>query len=159
MGDRLVTVIRHKGKFYAASYQHWSAEAAEEVEALVDDEMLKCDFNNFPTQEKAFNVLKNALDKWNGDNVAGLVVQANSYKWDGNNDRYITTPIDCVEGKKYLKSHPDVVLATNRSEGLITLDEAVGDDYLGWAEAVNNFDWEDEDDSPKSDRAAEPAEA
>lgn len=143
MGSRLVNVIRYRGKFYAASYQHWSAGDEDKIYDLIDDEMLSCDFNNAPAQEKAFECLKKALDKYNENNVAGLVVQADSYKWSDNDGKYVTTPIDCLEGRKYLKEHPDVVLATSRSEGLITLDEAVSDDYESWAEAVNYFDWEE----------------
>lgn len=137
MGNRLVQKISCNGNFYAASYQHWSAGDAQIMEDLTDKKIEEYDFFNHPSKELAYKILKEALDEYNENSLAGLVLEFYiSSKKDG---KHLEELYNCPEGNAFYKKHPETTLSTSRTEGLITLDEVVANDWYGWAEDVNDF--------------------
>lgn len=65
MGNRLVQKISYKGKFLAASYNHWSADDWEVFENKLDDAITEFDLfkDENATPLNAVKVLKTAVDR------------------------------------------------------------------------------------------------
>lgn len=129
MGNRLVNVIvNEKGNRIAASYQHWSASDWEQVFNLL---MKNKEMRN-PSKEYAYDLLKKSIDEYNNnpEMIVGL-----SVAWKGDDSHEFKNQ----KTKEFKKKHPETHDAVDRSYGLITFDEDVIDDWLGWAEAVNEI--------------------
>ena len=145
MGDRLVQIIRYKGKFLAASYNHWSAEAADEFEKCLDDAIARnglFDNDAKATPDNAVKCLIESISAAQGGLGAGGLIRA---------DWSLQDKVDYSEWNDYhsdvqadfIKRHPELPISSDSSDGNITVDEKIADDWLAWAEAVNNFCWED----------------
>ena len=142
MGNRLVQKISYKGKFLAASYNHWSADDWEVFENNLDDAITEFDLfkDENATPLNAVKVLKTAVDRaiYNIDEIdshngCGLDWDV-SYFFDG--EEYISN-----EQKVFIALHPEIKLATDRSLGLITVDKKIADYWESFSEALNNFDF------------------
>ena len=140
MGNRLVQKISYKGKFLAASYNHWSADDWEVFENKLDDAIVEFDLfkDENATPLNAVKVLKTAVDRsiYNTDGIdngCGLDWDV-GYFFDG--EEYISN-----EQKVFIALHPEIKLATDRSLGLITVDKKIADYWESFSEALNNFDF------------------
>lgn len=142
MGNRLVQKISYKGKFLAASYNHWSADDWEVFENKLDDAIVEFDLfkDENATPLNAVKVLKTAVDRsiYNIDEIGsrngcGLDWVA-GYFFDGK--EYISN-----KQKVFIALHPEIELATDRSLGLITVDKKIADYWESISEALNNFDF------------------
>lgn len=143
MGNRLVQKISYKGKFLAASYNHWSADDWEVFENKLDDAIVEFDLfkDENATPLNAVKVLKTAVDRsiYNTDEIdsrngCGLEDCDVSYFFDGK--EYVSN-----EQKVFIALHPEIKLATDRSLGLITVDKKIADYWESFSEALNNFDF------------------
>lgn len=144
MGDRLVTRIAYKGKFIAGSYQHWSA-SDDDMQAEILDEIL-CNMGFFDgegenaTAENAVKALIETIKKAYESENPGCGLH--DPQW------YLSDP-STFEGKEYhsdiqekfINEHPEFPIGHDRTDGYITVDEKVYNDWECWAEALNNFDW------------------
>ena len=65
MGNRLVQKISYKGKFLAASYNHWAANDWKYFEDILDDTIVEFDLfkDENATPLNAVKVLKTAVDR------------------------------------------------------------------------------------------------
>ena len=140
MGNRLVQKISYKGKFLAASYNHWSADDWDVFENKLDDAIIEFDLfkDENATPLNAVKVLKTAVDRsiYNTDGIdngCGLDWDV-GYFFDG--EEYISN-----EQKVFIALHPEIKLATDRSLGLITVDKKIADYWESFSEALNNFDF------------------
>ena len=143
MGNRLVQKISYKGKFLAASYNHWAANDWKYFEDILDDTIVEFDLfkDENATTLNAVKVLKIAVDRamLNTDetyshNSCGLEDWDIGYFFDGK--EYISN-----EQKVFIALHPEIKLATDRSLGLITVDKKIADYWESISEALNNFDF------------------
>ena len=143
MGNRLVQKISYKGKFLAASYNHWSADDWEDFENILDDTIVEFDlFKDVnATTLNAVKVLKTAVDRSiyntdeiNSHNGCGLEDWDIGYFFDGK--EYISN-----EQKVFIALHPEIEIETDRTLGLITVDEKIADYWESISEALNNFDF------------------
>lgn len=143
MGNRLVQKISYKGKFLAASYNHWSADDWEVFENKLDDAIIEFDLfkDENATPLNAVKVLKTAVDRsiYNIDEIdsrngCGLEDCDVGYFFDGK--EYVSN-----EQKVFIALHPEIKIATDRSLGLITVDKKIADYWESFSEALNNFDF------------------
>ena len=143
MGNRLVQKISYKGKFLAASYNHWAANDWKYFEDILDDTIVEFDLfkDENATTLNAVKVLKTAVDRamLNTDetyshNSCGLEDWDIDYFFDGK--KYISN-----DQKVFTTLHPEIKLATDRSLGLITVDKKIADYWESFCEALNNFDF------------------
>ena len=136
MGDRLVQKISYKGKFLAASYNHWSANDWQRFEDVLDDTIVEFDLfkDENATPLNAVKVLKTAVDRAMDTHCCGLEGWDHDYFFDG--EEYISN-----EQKVFIALHPEIEIGTDRSLGLITVDERVADYWESISEALNNFDF------------------
>ena len=143
MGNRLVQKISYKGKFLAASYNHWSADDWEVFENNLDDTIVEFDLfkDENATPLNAVKVLKTAVDRsiYNTDEIdshngCGLENWDIGYVFNGK--EYISN-----DQKVFIALHPEIKLATDRSLGLITVDKNIADYWESFCEALNNFDF------------------
>ena len=143
MGNRLVQKISYKGKFLAASYNHWSADDWEDFENILDDTIVEFDLfkDENATPLNAVKVLKTAVDRSiyntdeiNSHNGCGLEDWDIDYFFDGK--KYISN-----DQKVFIALHPEIKLATDRTLGLITVDKKIADYWESISEALNNFDF------------------
>ena len=142
MGNRLVQKISYKGKFLAASYNHWSANDWEVFENNLDDAIVEFDLfkDENATPLNAVKVLKTAVDRsiYNTDgmdyNGCGLEDWDIDYFFDGK--KYISN-----DQKVFTTLHPEIEIGTDRTLGLITVDEKIADYWESISEALNNFDF------------------
>ena len=143
MGNRLVQKISYKGKFLAASYNHWSADDWEVFENKLDDAITEFDLfkDENATPLNAVKVLKTAVDRaiYNIDEIGsrngcGLEDWDVGYFFDGK--EYVSN-----DQKVFIALHPEIKLATDRSLGLITVDKKIADYWESINEALNNFDF------------------
>lgn len=141
MGDRLVQIIRYKGKFLAASYNHWSAGAAQEFEDALDTAILNhglFDEDKNATPDNAVQCLIESIEEvQNSLGNGGLILadwklQDKSVPWSDYHS-------DVQED--FNKRHPEIPISKDRTDGNITVDEKIATDWEGWAEALNVFDW------------------
>ena len=143
MGDRLVSKISYNGEFFAASYQHWAASDDEKLAEILDDVLLEHDFfgeNHQRTKEEAAQILYEMLDKYNNQ----IAVPGHENKGFG-----LVTPDWKVDEQPNFHSviqeefnkNSNLPLGKDRSDGLITVDKEIADDWESWAESLNNFDW------------------
>ena len=142
MGNRLVQKISYKGKFLAASYNHWSADDWEVFENKLDDAIIEFDLfkDENATSLNAVKVLKTAVDRaiYNTDEIdsrngCGLEDCDVGYFFG---KEYVSN-----EQKVFIALHPEIKLATDRSLGLITVDKKIADYWESFSEALNNFDF------------------
>ena len=143
MGNRLVQKISYKGKFLAASYNHWSADDWDVFENILDDAIIEFDLfkDENATPLNAVKVLKTAVDRsiYNADEInshngCGLEDWDIDYFFDGK--KYISN-----EQKVFIALHPEIKLATDHTLGLITVDKKIADYWESFSEALNNFDF------------------
>ena len=143
MGNRLVQKISYKGKFLAASYNHWSADDWEVFENILDDAIIEFDLfkDENATPLNAVKVLKTAVDRSiyntdeiNSHNGCGLEDWDIDYFFDGK--KYISN-----DQKVFIALHPEIKLATDHTLGLITVDKKIADYWESFSEALNNFDF------------------
>ena len=137
MGDRLIQKISYKGKFLAASYNHWSANDWKYFEDILDDAIIEFDLfkDENATPLNAVKILKTAVDRAIGShNGCGLQDWNVSYFFD--EEKYISN-----EQKVFIALHPEIEIGTDRSLGLITVDEKIADYWESISEALNNFDF------------------
>ena len=143
MGNRLVQKISYKGKFLAASYNHWSANDWKYFEDKLDDAIIEFDLfkDENATPLNAVKVLKTAVDRamHNSDDTyshsgCGLEDWNPGYFFDGK--EYVSN----VQ-KVFTALHPEIKIGTDRSLGLITVDEKIADYWESISEALNNFDF------------------
>ena len=143
MGNRLVQKISYKGKFLAASYNHWAANDWEIFENILDDAIVEFDLfkDENATPLNAVKVLKTAVDRamlntdeMSSHNSCGLEDWDIGYFFDGK--EYISN-----EQKVFTALHPEIKLATDRTLGLITVDKKIADYWESISEALNNFDF------------------
>ena len=143
MGNRLVQKISYKGKFLAASYNHWAANDWEVFENKLDDAIVEFDLfkDENATPLNAVKVLKTAVDRSiyntdeiNSHNGCGLEDWDIDYFFDGK--KYISN-----DQKVFTALHPEIKIGTDRSLGLITVDEKITDYCESISEALNNFDF------------------
>ena len=143
MGNRLVQKISYKGKFLAASYNHWSADDWEVFENKLDDAIAEFDLfkDENATSLNAVKVLKTAVDRaiYNTDEIdshngCGLEDYDVGYFFDGK--EYVSN-----EQKVFIALHPEIKIATDRTLGLITVDKKIADYWESFCETLNNFDF------------------
>ena len=143
MGNRLVQKISYKGKFLAASYNHWAANDWKNFEDILDDTIVEFDLfkDENATPLNAVKVLKTAVDRamLNTDetyshNSCGLEDWDVGYFFNGK--EYVSN-----EQKVFIALHPEIKLAADRSLGLITVDKKIADYWESFSEALNNFDF------------------
>ena len=143
MGNRLVQKISYKGKFLAASYNHWSADDWEVFENNLDDAIVEFDLfkDENATPLNAVKVLKTAVDRsiYNTDEIdshngCGLENWDIGYVFNGK--EYISN-----DQKVFTALHPEIEIGTDRSLGLITVDKNIADYWESFSEALNNFDF------------------
>ena len=143
MGNRLVQKISYKGKFLAASYNHWSADDWEVFENKLDDAIVEFDLfkDENATPLNAVKVLKTAVDRsiYNIDEIGsrngcGLEDWDVGYFFDGK--EYVSN-----DQKVFIALHPEIEIGTNRTLGLITVDKKIADYWESFSEALNNFDF------------------
>ena len=143
MGNRLVQKISCKGKFLAASYNHWAANDWEIFENILDDAIVEFDLfkDENATPLNAVKVLKIAVDRamHNSDDTyshggCGLEDLDVGYFFDGK--EYISN-----EQKVFIALHPEIEIGINRTLGLITVDKNIADYWESFSEALNNFDF------------------
>ena len=149
MGDRLVSRIAYKGQFFAASYQHWAASDWKRLEDILDEIIVEHGFFDdvhIRTKEEAVQILFEMLTKYNNS------VCSKDYKpkyglssadvifttWKG--DEAIDTHYHSDEQETFNKNS-SLPLCQNRTDGRITVDETIADDWEDWAEAINDFDF------------------
>ena len=143
MGNRLVQKISYKGKFLAASYNHWSADDWEVFENKLDDAIIEFDLfkDENATPLNAVKVLKTAVDRaiYNTDEIdtrngCGLEYWDVGYFFDGK--EYVSN-----EQKVFIALHPEIEIGTDCTLGLITVDKNIADYWESFSEALNNFDF------------------
>ena len=143
MGNRLVQKISYKGKFLAASYNHWSANDWKYFEDILDDTIVEFDLfkDENATSLNAVKVLKTAVDRamHNTDDTyshssCGLEDLNPGYFFDG--EEYVSNA-----QKVFIALHPEIEIGTNRTLGIITVDEKIADYWESISEALNNFDF------------------
>lgn len=145
MGDRLVQKISYKGRFLAASYNHWSAGDWEHFEEELDNAIVEFDLfkDENATPLNAVKVLIAAVDKAlngtaervPGGDYCGLEDYSYNYVIDGK--EYISN-----EQKAFTALHPEIELATDHTSGIITVDKKIADYWETFTEALNNFDFQ-----------------
>ena len=143
MGNRLVQKISYKGKFLAASYNHWAANDWEDFENKLDDAIVEFDLfkDENATPLNAVKVLKTAVDRaiYNTDEIdsrngCGLEDWDVGYFFDGK--EYVSN-----EQTVFTALHPEIKTGTDHTLGLITVDEKIADYWESISEALNNFDF------------------
>lgn len=143
MGNRLVQKISYKGKFLAASYNHWSADDWEIFENELDNAIVEFDLFNDEnaTPLNAVKVLKIAVDRsiYNIDEIdshngCGLEDWDVGYFFNGK--EYVSN-----EQKVFTALHSEIEIGTDRTLGLITVDKKIADYWESISEALNNFDF------------------
>ena len=145
MGDRLVSRITYKGQFFAASYQHWAASDWEKLEDILDETIVEHGFfddDHARTKEEAVQILFEMLTKYNNS------ICDPNYK-----PKHGLSPADVVfstwstdtpyhsDEQDAFNNNSSLPLCQDRSAGIITVDEKIADDWEGWAEAVNDFNF------------------
>lgn len=143
MGNRLVQKISYKGKFLAASYNHWSADDWEIFENELDNAIVEFDLFNDEnaTPLNAVKVLKIAVDRsiYNIDEIdshngCGLEDWDVGYFFNGK--EYVSN-----EQKVFTALHSEIEIGTDRTLGLITVDKKIADYWESFCETLNNFDF------------------
>lgn len=149
MGDRLVSRIAYNGQFFAASYQHWAAGDWQRLEDILDDIIIKHGFfddNHVRTKEEAVQILFEMLTEYNNSVCDsnykpkhGLIPADVVFStYDG--EKIIDTPYHSDEQAAFNQSS-SLPICSDRSDGRITVDEIIANDWESWAEAVNSFDF------------------
>ena len=140
MGNRLVQKISYKGKFLAASYNHWSANDWEIFENILDDAIVEFDLfkDENATTLNAVKVLKTAVDRsiYNTDGIVGCGLEDWDIDYFFDGKKYISN-----DQKVFTALHPEIEIGTDRTLGLITVDEKIADYWESISEALNNFDF------------------
>lgn len=145
MGDRLVSRIAYKGQFFAASYQHWAASDWKKLEDILDDTIVEHGFfddDHIRTKEEAAQILFEMLTKYN--NSIWKVDHEPKHGLSPADVVFATevtvTPYHSVEQEAFNKNS-SLPICQDRTDGIITVDETIADDWEDWAEAINDFDF------------------
>ena len=140
MGNRLVQKISYKGKFLAASYNHWSADDWEVFENILDDAIVEFDLfkDENATTLNAVKVLKTAVDRsmYNTYGIVGCGLEDWDIDYFFDGKKYISN-----DQKVFTALHPEIEIGADRTLGLITVDEKIADYWESISEALNNFDF------------------
>lgn len=149
MGDRLVSRISYKGQFFAASYQQWAASDWERLGDILDETIVEHGFfddDHVRTKEEAAQILFEMLTKYNNSiyvpnykSKHGLV-SADVIFTTWKDDTSIDTPYHSDEQETFNKNS-SLPMCQDRTDGRITVDETIANDWMSWAEAINNFDF------------------
>ena len=143
MGNRLVQKISYKGKFLAASYNHWSANDWKYFKDILDDAIIEFDLfkDENATPLNAVKVLKTAVDRvmHNTDDTysrssCGLEDWDVGYFFDGK--EYVSN-----EQKVFIALHPEIEIGADRTLGLISVDKKIADYWESFSEVLNDFDF------------------
>ena len=137
MGDRLVQIITKDAKFLAATYQHWSASEADEMQNLTEEALKKLSDNEFLDSSIIIKTIKDVLDKHNGNANSGF--SNGCLEWNKKTKMYDKEYFSDID-KAFMKEHPEFALSKSRNDGLFTLDERIANSFEGWAEEVNYID-------------------
>lgn len=145
MGDRLVSRIAYKGQFFAASYQHWAASDWKKLEDILDDTIFEHGFfddDHVRTKEEAAQILFEMLTKYN--NSIWKVDHEPKHGLSPADVVFATeatdTPYHSVEQEAFNKNS-SLPICQDRTDGIITVDEKIADDWEDWAEAINDFNF------------------
>lgn len=149
MGNRLVSRIAYKGQFFAASYQHWSGGDWARLDDILDDTIFEHGFfdsDHVRTKEEAAQILFEMLTKYNNSicskdykpkhGLSPADVIFTSWK----DETPIETPYHSDEQETFNKNS-SLPISSDRTDGIITVDEKIADDWEDWAEAINDFDF------------------
>ena len=140
MGNRLVQKISYKGKFLAASYNHWSANDWEIFENILDDAIVEFDLfkDENATPLNAVKVLKTAVDRamYDTDGIVGCGLEDWDIDYFFDGKKYVSN-----EQKVFIALHPEIEIGADRILGLITVDKKIADYWESISEALNNFDF------------------
>ena len=149
MGDRLVSRISYKGQFFAASYQHWAASDWEKLEDILDETILEHGFfddDHARTKEEAAQILFEMLTKYNNSISEGYEPKHGLSPADvtffvrNGGKEPVNTPYHSVEQEDFNKNS-SLPLCQDRSDGIITVDEKIANEWMYWAEVTNDFDF------------------
>ena len=149
MGDRLVSKISYKGQFFAASYQHWAASDWEKLEDILDETILEHEFfddDHARTKEEAAQILFEMLTKYNNSISEGYEPKHGLSPADvtffvrNDGKEPVNTPYHSVEQEDFNKNS-SLPLCQDRSDGIITVDEKIANEWMYWAEVINDFDF------------------
>ncbi len=149
MGDRLVSKISYKGQFFAASYQHWAASDWEKLEDILDETILEHEFfddDHARTKEEAAQILFEMLTKYNNSISEGYEPKHGLSPADvtffvrNDGKEPVNTPYHSVEQEDFNKNS-SLPLCQDRSDGIITVDEKIANEWMKCAEVSNDFDF------------------
>ena len=150
MGNRLVSRIAYKGQFFAASYQHWSGGDWVILEDILDDTISDHGFfddDHVRTKEEAAQSLFEMLTKYNnsicskGYEPKHGLAPADVTCFVRNDDKEpVNTPYHSVEQEVFNKNS-SLPICQDRTDGIITVDEKIANEWMNWAEVTNDFDF------------------
>lgn len=149
MGDRLVSRIAYKGQFFAASYQHWAASDWARLEDILDDTIFEHGFfdsDHVRTKEEAAQILFEMLTKYNNSISEGYEPKHGLSPADvtffvrNGGKEPVNTPYHSVEQEDFNKNS-FLPLCQDRSDGIITVDEKIANEWEYWAEVTNDFNF------------------
>ena len=149
MGNRLVSRIAYKGQFFAASYQHWAASDWEKLEDILDETILEHGFfdnDHARTKEEAAQILFEMLTKYNNSISEGYEPKHGLSSADvtffvrNGGKEPVNTPYHSVEQEDFNKNS-SLPLCQDRSDGIITVDEKIANEWMYWAEVTNDFNF------------------
>lgn len=149
MGDRLVSRIAYKGQFFAASYQHWAASDWARLEDILDDTIFEHGFfdsDHVRTKEEAAQILFEMLTKYNNSISEGYEPKHGLSPADvtffvrNGGKEPVNTPYHSVEQEDFNKNS-SLPLCQDRSDGIITVDEKIANEWEYWAEVTNDFNF------------------
>lgn len=150
MGDRLVSRIAYKGQFFAASYQHWSGGDWVILEDILDDTIVEHGFfddDHVRTKEEAAQILFEMLTKYNNSICSkgyepkhGLSPADVTFFVRNDDKEPVNTPYHSDEQEVFNKNS-SLPICQDRTDGIITVDEKIANEWMNWAEAINDFDF------------------
>lgn len=150
MGNRLVSRIAYKGQFFAASYQHWSGGDWVILEDILDDTISDHGFfddDHVRTKEEAAQILFEMLTKYNNSICSkdyepkhGLSPADVAFFVRNDGKEPVNTPYHSVEQEDFNKNS-SLPICQDRTDGIITVDEKIANEWMNWAEVTNDFDF------------------
>ena len=150
MGNRLVSRIAYKGQFFAASYQHWSGGDWVILEDILDDTIVEHGFfddDHVRTKEEAAQILFEMLTKYNNSICSkgyepkhGLSPADVTFFVRNDDKEPVNTPYHSVEQEVFNKNS-SLPICQDRTDGIITVDEKIANEWMNWAEVTNDFDF------------------
>ena len=150
MGDRLVSRLAYKGQFFAASYQHWSGGDWVILEDILDDTIVEHGFfddDHVRTKEEAAQILFEMLTKYNNSICSkgyepkhGLSPADVTFFVRNDDKEPVNTSYHSDEQEVFNKNS-SLPICQDRTDGIITVDEKIANEWMNWAEAINDFDF------------------